>query len=90
MGAYFNPADKIDTIGRKLVGSNYQSLVKQLHSDEVLFGHFQWVGRFHHSPHLFNAAEFAEFESEPMRICHGYYAVLVSDVKDIIYETQER
>lgn len=81
MGTYYNHpefgAKSIETVGRKLYGSNYQELVKQLKPNEYLFGSFNNY-MFDLAPYLHSESEFKAFDnsyrSGNMKF-NGYYAL---------------
>jgi hypothetical protein len=65
MGNYYNPPLDVLKIGRRLKGSTYDELIKELDKNEVLVGLFDRIA-FYNAPHLFSEAEFREFTDQPI------------------------
>ena len=63
MGVYYNPPSELESVGRPIEGATWQEVVKQVRTDEALFGLFQWVPNgFYHAPHLYCKEEFEDFK----------------------------
>lgn len=81
MGNYFNPPQKLNKVGRPLIGRNYNLLIAELAEDEVLVAvlhNFQWPL----APHLFSEEEFNRFIdalSSGRMIFLGMFAVKVNE-----------
>jgi len=83
MGTYFNPPDKLRDVARKIEGNNYDELVKQLDSDEELFGHYQRP-MFQNAVHLYSQAEFSHFQQQTGIVLLGYYAMPASEYEKLV------
>ena len=87
MAKYFNPADELPKVGRRLqTSSDYQTLQAQLKPDEVLVGMYD-RGLFMNCPLLKNETDFKYFENQLNQgflLSHEFYAVSLEKAKDHI------
>ncbi len=81
MGQYIPP--EVAQKGRKVSGTNFQTLKSQLKPDELLFGLFD-RGIFKQAPYLYSEAEFGEFDRlyrTGVILSATYYALRVQEAQ---------
>lgn len=66
MGIYINPPELVKQQGRRVVGDNYEAIVKQLEPGEALAAYVD-RGPFKQAPVLPDAYEFEEFHIQYRR-----------------------
>lgn len=78
-GCYFNPPNKLPSVGRKLEIGDFAALTGQLLEGEILAGYWKRMDRpYENAVHLSDEREFAEFhrqQLEGLLVHKGFFAV---------------
>lgn len=86
MGKYFNPVDELPNVGKKIYGSSWDNLKRQVPSNSYLIGLFDRIV-LKVAPYLHSENEFNAFNSQYMNgmfISRDFYIISQSDFEKYV------